>query len=386
MMKDIDYLEYLKLGEKCWNKYRSKHPEALDLSGSDLSDLRDLRSFNFEDCDLSSANLSGCDLRLANLDRTNLAGANLEDSKLCLAKLNDADLTTAELGSADLQDASLEYAKLGRVDLMRCNLTGARLNKAYLRQANLSGATLCQADLSGANLTGSNLTGADLYGANLYHAEIASTIFGNLDLSGVNNLDKVLHLGPSVVGVHTILLSKGNIPGVFLRSAGIPEGFILAVPSMKNQSGRSHTCVISYSHADAVFVNQLCQALDERQVGCWRDVPDMPEGTHIVQEVAEAMRKAGKVLLCCSENSLTSGWVAHEIEIALGLEREQERTDAVLFPLDLDGYKETNKWKSPYREIINARKAFDFTDWHDEEENFLRFGQRFDNVAWAIRR
>jgi len=62
------------------------------------------------------------------------------------------------------------------------------------------------------DLRGANLSEANLRGANLGMVRIGWTIFGANDLSTVEGLDTVTHLGPSTIGIDTIYKSKGNIP------------------------------------------------------------------------------------------------------------------------------------------------------------------------------
>src|SRR6266516_2294568 len=156
-MANQEQLDLLKQGVKVWNEWRAmneKEEGQIDLSGIDLSGT-----------DLARANLRVANLNCANLTQAHLAQANLRGAELPQANLFGADLTRANLTSANLFEVNLSYA----------NLT----------QANLRGAT------------------------------IGVTVFGNIDLSTVKGLDSIRHWSPSIIGIDTILLSKGNIPDVF---------------------------------------------------------------------------------------------------------------------------------------------------------------------------
>jgi hypothetical protein len=100
----------------------------------------------------------------------------------------------------DLSEADLIMA-----DLSHANLGWANLSRANLSMANIFGANLSRANLGGANLTVANLVWADLIGADLTEAIIAWTTFGNNDLSDVKGLETVRHIGPSTIGIDTIL-------------------------------------------------------------------------------------------------------------------------------------------------------------------------------------
>lgn len=122
-------------------------------------------------------------------------------------------------------------------------LDGANLYKATLDRTNLTGASLIGTNLTGASLSGVNLTGASLYrtnltGANLYKTSfqevtIVGTIFGDVDLSAVEGLETLKHLGPSYIDIHTLYLSKGKIPEVFLRGCGVQPELITCLEKIK---------------------------------------------------------------------------------------------------------------------------------------------------------
>lgn len=96
-------------------------------------------------------------------------------------------------------------------------------------RADLSEAYLEGANLTKANLTFVNLKTASLGDANFTGAGVAQTLFINVDLRVVKGLDTLIHLGPSTISIDTLYRSNGQIPEIFLRSAGIPQDFITAI-------------------------------------------------------------------------------------------------------------------------------------------------------------
>jgi hypothetical protein len=124
---------------------------------------------------------------------------------------------------------------LSEIDLSGMDLRGTSLRGMDLHETNLSKADLGGADLSGANLSGANLNGAIMMW----------TIFGDVDLSDIKGLETVQHLGPSTIGIDTLFRSKGQIPEVFLRGAGVPIELISYMEKIKTPE-----CLYTYEQLD----------------------------------------------------------------------------------------------------------------------------------------
>src|SRR4030095_11378244 len=101
--------------------------------------------------------------------------------------------------------------------------------------------------------------GADLSGTNLSQAAVGHTAFGDVDLSLVLGLESVEHLAPSSIGIDTIYTSKGQIPEIFLRNAGLPEPFIVQMKALVGamEPIQFYSCFISYSRTDEDFAERL---------------------------------------------------------------------------------------------------------------------------------
>lgn len=246
---------------------------------------------------------------------------------------------------------------------------------------DLRGADLSQAALSWADLSRVLFSGADLNGI-----RIGRTIFADNDLSAVRGLETAHHYGPSTIGVDTLFKSQGKIPEIFLRGAGLPEGFITYIPSLTGHAIEFYSCFISYSHADKAFARRLYDALQGRDIRCWLDEHQLLPGHDVFAEVDRGIRLWDKVLLCCSKASLTSWWVDNKINAAFakeqGLMKERGEKVLALIPLDLDGYLLGGKWKSGKAVPVRSRLAANFRGWRRSDK---KFNAQFEQVVKALR-
>ena len=95
---------------------------------------------------------------------------------------------------------------------------------------------------------------------------------------------------------------------------------------------------ISYSHADAKFVDKVYERLGEEGASVWLDRHDMVAGP-LQKQVSRAIRLNDVVLLVLSEASVKSDWVENELDMARRKEKEEKRD--VLCPVALD-----DAWKA----------------------------------------
>ncbi len=359
-MANEEHLAIVNRGVEAWNKWREENVDTIpDLSGANLSGTQLIGA------DLSKADLSKADLRWAQLIEADLRWVDLR-----WANLSGAQLIEADLSEADLTSARLSGADLTSTDLSGADLTSTDLIEADLEEADLSEANLSEANLSGANLSGADLRGANLSGADLSFAEVGWTIFGDIDLSYVKELELVHHLGPSTIGIDTIYMSGGGIPEVFLRGAGVPENFITFMQSLTNAAFDFYSCFISYSSKDQSFVERLYADLQNKGVRCWYAPKDMKTGDRVRQTIFDQIRLHEKLLVVLSEHSIASAWVEDEVDKAIEEERQNDKQ--MLFPIRLDNaVMETDEaWAAKIR---HQRHITDFTDWkhHDTYQQAL---------------
>lgn len=275
----------------------------------------------------------------------------------------------------DLSEANLKGIDLHDADLSQISLKASDLSEANLTRADLSGA-----DLSMSNLSGTVLVGADLTGASLRNAILNRTVFGDTNLSGAD-LGRVRHAGGCPLDPGTVTKSA-DIPLAFLRGCGWPERLIEYWPSLSSQGIQFYSVFISYSQADSAFARRLHDQLQGRGIRVWRDEHEISIGDSIRDAIDHGIRVWDKVLLCCSEASLTSPWVSHEVERALQKEerlfRDRGERVQTLIPLDLDGYLFDGDY--PFKSLLTERLAADFREWED----FSRFEREFERVVKAM--
>jgi uncharacterized protein YjbI with pentapeptide repeats len=260
-----------------------------------------------------------------------------------------------------------------RPDLLSADLSDRNLFLADLRRANLCDVNLVGADLGLANLTGANLGGANLAAATLAGATLEMTILADVDLSEVEGLDGVHHIGPSTVGIDTIYKSKGKIPEVFLRGCGVPESMITFMHSLVGTAIEFYSCFISYSSKDNDFAKRVYADLQSKGVRVWFAPEDLKIGDKFRSRIDEAIRIYDKLLLVLSENSINSEWVEDEVEAALEKEHAQNRT--MLFPVRLDDavMKTDQAWAASIR---RTRHIGDMSAWKDHD----RYQTTFDRL------
>ena len=355
-----------------WNRERELSSDRIDLTGVDLSG-RDLTGANLTNLSLGGANLrrsilveanlKRVNLKAANLHRTNLSRANLEIAELSDANLSRANLSAAKLESMTAIGANFDFARLVCAELMKTNLEGASFMSSNLSDSNLSNAWLFGTNFCGSNLSRSNLSGAVLGYTNLGLTRLPETV----------GLDTCIHKLPSIIN-HQTLQDSGSLPINFLQGCGLPDVLIDYLPSLLNQPISYYSCFISYSHEDKKFAQRLHDQLQGRGIRCWLDEHQVLPGDDIYEQVDRGIRLWDKVLLCCSQSSLTSWWVDSEIDKAFRKEQQlmKDRKEKVwaLIPLNLDNHLFCGDWSRGMADQVKSRLAANFEGWESSNDVF----------------
>jgi len=323
-------------GVKGWNKWRKENP----IIGKALNDPN-----------LGDTNASWEVVHPVNLRKADLRGMDLRGANLLMADLFEADLSDADLYGADFSTAGL---------------FGTNMSGAKLMGASFNGAGIFRVNFSNTDLRGTKFHHVNVEDANFDSCSMSLTQFIDINLSQCKGLETVKHLGPSAIDIATIYRSKGNIPEVFLRGAGVPEPFIANMKSLVAAMSpiEFYSCFISYSSKDQEFAERLYADLQNKGVRCWFAPEDLKIGDKLRPAFHEAIRVHDKLMVLLSQNSVGSPWVEKEVETAFEKERQQSRT--VLFPIRLDdAVMETDQaWAA---DIRRGRHIGDFRDWKNHD-------------------
>jgi hypothetical protein len=314
-----EHLMILEKGVDAWNQWRLENPAVMP-------------------------DLSRADLRQADLTARFLRGANLAGVRMTGANLSGANLSRANLFKATLVEADLSKAVFTEAILSQATLIAANLRQASFMAADLNGVTVLEADFT--------------------DSVMGFTFLGRVDLSSAKGLETIRHMGPSSVGIDTIYRSRGNVPEVFLRGAGVPEKFITYMKSLVEGGIDFYSCFISYSAKDEPFPGQLYGDLKARDLQCWLFAEDAQWGELVWGEIDDSIKRYDKLVVICSENSLQSVPVNREIERAL--QREDREKKNVLFPLRVDDYL-LEKWDHPRKADVVSKVAGDFRAWRQKD-------------------
>jgi uncharacterized protein YjbI with pentapeptide repeats len=359
-MANLKHMDIIKRGVDSWNVWRGNNSHILPS--------------------LSDAGLHMAYLNKANLSRADLADAGLRLADLIEANLKGADLYWANLSEANLKRANLEKANLQGANATGSNLREANLTGANLSQANISRANLADAQLVRVNLNGADLSGADLRGANLKKANLIGANLTNANLDGADLSDATIalvHLGPSTVGIDTIYKSRGSVPVVFLKNAGVPDHLIDYIELFVDRNEKYYSCFISCSSRDQEFAENLQSYLKTHGVRCWLATEKMKRRDRKHKIINSAVNIHDKVIMILSENSVERDWTENEIETILLKENKEDK--AVLFSLAIDdAIKFTEKpWAIKMR---RAHRIHDFSMWEDSNEFEEAFSQLLDEL------
>ena len=313
-----------------------------------------------------------------------LFGGDLRDVKFAGENLSHWKFAAIDFHGADLAGVSLSNG-----ELVGCKFIGANLSGADLTAVRIMATDFTDANLSTSVMAMTEFINCDLGGASLEDATTFTTLFANQNLSDTRGLDSIKHMGPSILGIDTLLQSGGKIPQEFLRGCGLDpliQEILIGTPASQSDAfthwlSKGHRpfqrCFISYATEDRRFVDRLQKALNEKGVDYWYAPEHGAWGDSLQEQIDREISLRDRMLLVCSETSLQKDWVSHEIDQAI--ENEKKRGQRIIFPIMIDDGLE--KWTDPRKSRIWTVLAADFRG----AARGRAFEQRMERLLEALR-
>jgi hypothetical protein len=250
---------------------------------------------------------------LSNVELNTLASkATLERNNSLFARFQKRTFQGIDLHEADLRGAKIRLFDLGGADLRNADLRGAEIRRSQLEGADLRGADLRNTQLITTDLSGAQFTGAIL----------GKTYLGYTKLADTQGIDRVQHADVSYID-HFSIVTSMPLPAAFLDACGV-QAHTVQMAEWYAQSHPYHTCFLSYSRRDELFVGYLREALTWAGVPSWFAPQDMRPEEHksdereLQRDLHNYIDEAERVLLIISPNILPSGWIGREFQRARG--------------------------------------------------------------------
>lgn len=323
--------------------------------------------------DLSNASFEGVNFCKMNLCGTIFQGANLRGARMQYTDLKGSDFIDADLRNVAFTHCDIASSRFKNTQLSCCHFSVSNLTTSRLDLAKFD-----STEFFGVNFNRTHLSGADFK-----NSIISNCSFHTVDLSEPKNLGNAIFKGPSSINLDTLTLSRGKIPKAFLQGCGVPKWMqsfnklfdptlsawdISEVVSTELFDSRTEGPIfmggvfLSYSHADATFVERLYEKIKSDGISVWLDTHNLNSG-NIEKQIKNSIRIQDIVVVVLSKSSLCSDWVWHEIETAR--EKEQKEGRDVLCPIAID-----DAWDSPQK-YDNPKLHYMFEE-HPIQLRFLK--------------
>jgi hypothetical protein len=351
-----ELLSRIEKGEKSFQG--TKLPNS-DLSGLNLSNLNFCGS-DFSNSDFSDSNLYNSVLHASILEKTNF---------------NETNLSSCDFSETNLTDSKIISCQISNVDFTDAKLTSVTFDHLELERAIFSRTFFLNADFNNVNLTDSWFDSCLIYSSNFNQCSLVDTKIINTPLECFIN-SKIDEMFDMTIDWKSIgqSISEVDLP-TFLRKCGIPELIsIYLIDSVKTLDPDMifkymQKVFISYGSPDVEFARKLKKFLTKNGVSTWFFEEDADFGQKLHKMMRENINKYDRVLLICSEQSLSRPGVLNEIEQTLSREAREAREggSSIFIPINLDDYIFSDKFRSKdiSQEILD-RVAADFTN----DENF----------------
>ena len=254
-----------------------------------------------------------------------LRGAYLYGAKWQNMDLTGADLRDCTLSGIVLENATLTDANFSGAEMIDCNMKGVIAKRAAFVGVDAIAAKLHNADLTDADMRGMTLGNATLSFTRFHHTQLAdidfnnaildNTIFADVDLSGVRNLDTVRHYAPSAIDTATLVQSTA-VESDFWRGCGINESLIAALPALRATADTYHPVYISYTYPDRLLAWGIQKVLRAAGVRCWLHEHQIERDVDFYKRMNLGMRSQDRVIVVTSAQALHSWWIAGEVDAA----------------------------------------------------------------------
>lgn len=328
---------------------------------------------------------------------TDFSGVDLPDQDFSGLLLRDVNLSGAWLHRANFGDVQLERVCFVGADLAFAEFPQSRLNRCSFRGANVALGKVESSDWRDNDFTSATLghtvfRETDFSGGDFTQARFGATVFIGCDIRPICQASPTLtHTGPSYVD-HTTIMRSLRAPNLhdFLLRTGMPPIFVdYAIDSARAidnpvLSRMMQSTFISYGGPDVAFARKLYEALHENGVTTFFFPEHAIPGERLHRVMREGVNQYDRVVLVCSEASLTRPGVLNEIEETLAREA-REGGETFLIPITLDDYVFTG-W-APARpdlaQAIRDRVVADFTGALTDEN---RFNAALRRLLSALRR
>ncbi|MCJ0884305.1 toll/interleukin-1 receptor domain-containing protein [Vibrio sp. CCB-PB317] len=334
---------------------------------------QDLSNFDFSNLNLCGADLHG----------SNLTGCNFCHAILHKAELNNCNFTDANLPGCDFSESNLSFTIFQEARVTDCNFTEAKLDRSEFVESELEASIfkdtwLFDSKFIRCDLTGVTYESCSIDYCKVYECSLYDTKLLDIDLKPFcNNVQN--EVSNSYVDWKSVArsLSQPQLSN-FLISTGMPELVSLyLIDSVKTLDPEMlfklmQKVFISYGSPDADFARNLKSDLNRNGVQTWFFEDDAEFGQKLHQMMRQNIGKYDRVILICSEQSLTRNGVLNEIEQALAKEAREGGSSRIL-PLATDNFVFSEQFK--YTDVgqeLNDRVIGDFSNADNYEKNLLR--------------
>jgi uncharacterized protein YjbI with pentapeptide repeats len=354
-----ELLSRIEKGEKSFQG--TKIPNS-DLSGLNLSNLNfcgsDFSNSNFSDSNLYNSVLHASILTKTSFNETNLCGCDFSETNL-----SESEIISCQISNADFTDANLSSTTFECIDVER---------------AIFSRTSFLNAVFNNVNFTNSWFDSCLIYNSIFNECSLVDVKIINTPLECFIN-SEINEMFDITIDWKSIGQSLSEIDlSTFLRRCGIPELVsIYLIDSVKTLDPEMifkhmQKVFISYGSPDVEFARKLKKSLTKNGVSTWFFEDDADFGQKLHKMMRENIRKYDRVLLICSEKSLTRPGVLNEIEQTLSREA-REGGSSIFIPINLDNHIFSDEFgnKDISQEILD-RVAADFTNDDNFESQIQR--------------